>query len=119
MSLYAHKLVYETALKMAEAVYEIYMAKVNPEYRAWKDANPGLSGDSLGRAWAAKAAPQYFAQARATLAGMLQRQLPEELKQQIADALILDAQFEPARSKAQRRKLRNLTGQIVHQKSIH
>lgn len=100
---HAHPLVLETALKMALEVYETYMSKVNKEYKDWKEApdNVGLNMDELAIKWAHQNVAHYLRQARATLAQMLRTNIAENLKEQIADALIKDAQLVDVREKAE------------------
>ena len=82
----AHKLVMQTAKKMAGAVYEV-CAQDN----AWYKLNPSQP-HFINSTW-----PKLIPQARATLARMLSMNYPQSLKDEIADALIKDAELAPLR----------------------
>ena len=88
-SKHAHKMVRETAVGMAGALYDTMMGE-NEWYAAWKAANPGASGEELFRRFLRKNLSKLLPQARATLAGMLATATDERLKEDIYDALLLD-----------------------------
>ena len=77
-----HELIAKTAKEMAYADYEI-MARDNQFYKNWPNS----------RNWMRKFWPLYVEPARATLATMLRGNYSEALKQEVFDALILDAPF--------------------------
>lgn len=90
MSRMCHKLVKETAEGMATAVYEEMMSADNKYYQSWKRANAPLTGDKLQLKFIERNWPRFIEQARSTLAEMLARNIPEALKAEISNALILD-----------------------------
>lgn len=82
-----HKLIRQTALEMANELYEL-AAKDNQFYKQYRDRTHFLS-----LAW-----PQLIPQARATLAEMLGRTMDEGLKTTITEALILDYSLRSGRA---------------------
>ena len=83
-----HKLVAQTAMEMAGTFHDI-MCKTEPNfYKEWpKD-----------KIYVAKKWPMFVAEARKQLASMLNGPYPEDMKQQIHQALIFDAnQHKPPR----------------------
>jgi|SRR5882724_1796478 len=85
----AHKMVLGIAKEMANECYEACASKSNDWYTRWP----------VRRNYIRQALPYFFVQARGQLARMLRMPgIPEDRKQEIAEALILDAQFtvEPA-----------------------
>lgn len=83
----AHKMVAELAAKMALTVYA---------ERCRRD--PGLDrSDKAARLWASRAWVLFRLEARATLAKMLESNMAEDLKNQIFQALLLDASI-PAKA---------------------
>lgn len=89
---HCHILVAKTAQGMARECYDSFM-QANPQYAAWRDANPGMSGEALESRWVATRWGMFVEPARATLAEMLRQPIDEGLKKQISEALILDAQL--------------------------
>ena len=87
-----HILVAKTAQAMARECYDSFMQS-NPQYAAWREANPGLSGEALEARWIVTRWGLFVEPARATLAEMLRQPIDEALKKQISEALILDAQL--------------------------
>lgn len=80
MTIYAHKLIAETAREMAKAVYEECASN-----NAWYAANPSR------RNFVRHAAPTLIQQARETLTDMLQQpDVSEAQKAEIMDALVQD-----------------------------
>lgn len=87
---FCHKLVMETARGIAGAHYEMLMSS-NQWYSSWKATHPELSGEALQRRYIEDAWGRYIGEARHTLAGMLRQPIAEDLKEQIHEALVLDA----------------------------
>lgn len=87
---HAHKLVHETAVAMAHELYDTMMQD-DIWYGIWKQRNPGANKKKLEEVFVAKNLSGLLPQARATLAGMLRTTADETLRDQIYDALVLDA----------------------------
>mgnify|MGYP001556543085 CR=1 FL=1 len=98
-TLHAHKLVVETARKMAEAIYEELAKdnnwpKVKPELRA------GLGHKIAREKFIQRNLAKFLGEARSTLTEMLNGHYPESLKEEILDALIKDASLMRGRGSA-------------------
>jgi hypothetical protein len=96
----AHRMVAETAVKMARELYGPYMAADNAMYRKFRE---NLTEKQAIVAFVAKIAPQLLEEARLALTDCLTQ--PDEvvsplLKSRIADALIKDTDFRANRLKA-------------------
>ena len=78
---HAHKMVAETAKKMAEEVYESWASRSNEFYAEHRTLE-----EYVKSCW-----PLYLDAARATLAQMLTTNMDDVLKDEIHDALIKDA----------------------------
>ena len=78
---HAHKMIAETAQKMAEEVYESWASRSDEFYKENRDLKTYVSS-----CW-----PLYLDAARATLAQMLTTNVDDVLKVQIHDALVKDA----------------------------
>jgi|SRR5262245_43718880 len=89
-SAHAHKLVHATAVAMAHELYDTMMHD-NEWYRIWKLQNPELGAKELEERFVAKNLSRLLPQARATLAAMLRNPGNEHLKEEIYEALVLDA----------------------------
>lgn len=89
MPLHCHKLVFETAKSMAHELYDALMQK-NDWYALWKTQNPGLGAKALEDRFVRKNHAKMVPAARAALAGMLSGPYPDEVKDQIFEALLLD-----------------------------
>lgn len=89
-SSHAHWLVRNTAVEMAHELYDTMMTD-NEWYKVWKKQNPGLDKSELETRFVERNLSQLLPQARATLAGMLRTTVDERLKEEIYQALILDA----------------------------
>jgi hypothetical protein len=89
-SAHAHWLVRNTAVEMAHELYDTMMQD-NEWYRTWKKQNPSLDREELETRFVERNLPRLLPQARATLAGMLTTSTDERLKEEIYQALILDA----------------------------
>lgn len=89
-SSHAHRLVHETAVAMAHELYDTMMQD-NAWYRIWKQSNPGLDKKALELRFVEKNLSRLLPQARATLAGMLRTTQDENMKEEIYEALVLDA----------------------------
>lgn len=85
----AHKLVREVAVKMAHEAYAALMAR-NDWYDALKRANPGVTSEWLEKGWVNAHWGDFVEGARATMAKMLAGPQDGPLKEQIAEALMLD-----------------------------
>jgi hypothetical protein len=84
-----HELVAATAKEMAGALYEALMAD-DEAYADWQAMNPDVAKAKLQGRFIARTWPKLIEQARATLAKLLNTSLNDDLKDQIAKALILD-----------------------------
>ena len=78
---HCHKMVAETAQKMAQEVYEGWASKSNEFYHEHRSLE-----EYVKQCW-----PLYMDAARATLAQLLTTNIADTLKDQIHDALIRDA----------------------------
>jgi hypothetical protein len=87
---HCHEMIAETAKALAHEVYDALMQD-QVSWKAWRGQNPGLGRKALEARFVAKYWGQSIPAARATLAAMLTGSLPDHLKDQIKDALILDA----------------------------
>lgn len=94
-----HWLVWQTAQKLAGALYEAMM-KDNQRFAAWKLACGKTKPAELEAAFIALSAPKLIEQARATLAKSLRSSLDDSLKDTIADALIQDNLIRIGRDKS-------------------
>lgn len=86
---HCHRLVSETAKKMAAELFELF-AKDNTWYKGAQKLNPGLSASQLEAMFVKQRWPQLVEDARATLAKLLGTNIAESLKNEIYQALILD-----------------------------
>lgn len=86
---HCHKMVAETAKGIAEAFVEFTMQD-NEQFAALRAAHPDLTTEQTHKELSKRLWPQFIEQARATLAKMLAGPMEESLKEQIAQALILD-----------------------------
>jgi hypothetical protein len=89
---HAHQLVYQTAWEMAAAVFDDVM-KDDKKLALWKELTPDIQLGKSQRIYADLAWPHFAEQARATLAAMLDGHLPDDMKEQISDALEKDNAF--------------------------
>lgn len=87
---HVHKLIASTARQMAEACYEGLMQR-NDWYEGWKQQHPGLSSQGLCNAFVSARWGQFVPGARHILTEQLSRPIDEELKEEIYEALCLDA----------------------------
>jgi hypothetical protein len=87
---HAHKLVYETARKLAHELYDTLMQD-QVYYTEWKRQNPDLGAKALEARFVVKNTHRCLETARATLAVMLRGPIDSPLKQDIYEALCLDA----------------------------
>ena len=94
-----HKMVREVALALCHETYDTFMQN-DQLYHGWQAQNPGLTKDEFEKVWVNKNWPDYIPAARATMAQMLSRPLDEDLKEQISEALILDASLIKGRRNA-------------------
>jgi hypothetical protein len=83
---------------MAHNVYDELM-KRNDWYAAHKRVHPNLSSKALEKIWVKKNQHKFIAAARHTLAGMLALPYDSDLKDQIHEALVLDATLRAGRTK--------------------
>lgn len=88
-SAHVHKMIAKVAQEMCFALYEELMTR-DEWYRDWKAKHPGASSRGLAEAFVKKNWARYIEQSRATLAGLLSQPIDDVLKEQIADALVLD-----------------------------
>lgn len=87
---HCHKLIAETAINMTHELYGATMQN-NVLFSRWKKRHPGLSPKGLERVFVNRYWAQSIEMARATLAHMLTLPAYEGLKDEISEALILDA----------------------------
>lgn len=85
----AHRLVRDVAVDFAHEAYAALMAR-NDWYDALKRANPGVTPEWLEKGWVNMHYPRFLEAARAQMAGMLAGPQDGPLKEQIAEALMLD-----------------------------
>lgn len=88
-NVHAHELVAHVATEMAGTFYEACCSRSNEFYKQNPDAQQYVNAT-----WY-----RFLEPARATLAEMLKRDLPEDLKESIADALIKDNLLRRGREK--------------------
>ena len=96
----AHQLVAETAVKLAYATYEAWMGANNELYRTMRE---NLTNKQIETVFVAKVAPTLLEEARLALTDCLSEPdsvVPSAMKDQIAEALILDTDFRANRLKA-------------------
>lgn len=96
----AHRLVAETAVKLAYNVYEAWMGANNDLYRTMRE---NLTGRQIETIFVARVAPQLLEEARLALTECLNQpdsEVPVSMKDEIAEALILDTDFRANRLKA-------------------
>jgi hypothetical protein len=87
----AHKLVLETAQKMAGELYDEVMSG-NAMYAGWKEMTikKGLTAEQSQRLFVALIAPKLLEPARAILASVLADPSKEHLHETIYDSMLLD-----------------------------
>lgn len=96
----AHRLVAETAVKMADEYFDLYMAKDNALWKLFKET---LTPKQRRVAFVARVAPALLEPARLILTDMLTQPddvVSQKLKDEIAEALILDTDFRANRTVA-------------------
>lgn len=89
-SSHAHYRVYETAVEMGHQLYD-HMMMDNQWYAQWRAANPELKGQALEARFVAKNLRLLLPQARAAMAALLRTTNDEVMKEEIYEALCLDA----------------------------
>jgi len=87
---HAHKLVYQTAVGIAHELYDNLMS-VPAFYAEWKRLNPEATAKQLETRFVKRHVGKCLPQARATLTLMLRGPHDSALKEQIHEALCLDA----------------------------
>lgn len=103
---HCHYFIARTAQGMARELYEIAM-RDNNIYKEWKAQCPELTPEILEDKFVLLLWPKLIEQARATLAKMLRTIDNDTLKNQIHDALVLDASLRRGRPKGQGFRLGN------------
>lgn len=96
----AHRLVAETAVSLAQSCYEAWMGANNELYRKMRE---NLTNKQIETIFISKVAPTLLEEARKALATCLSQpdsEVPVSMKDQIAEALILDTDFRANRFKA-------------------
>ena len=99
----AHRLVAETAVKLAYNVYEAWMGANNDLYRTMRE---NLTNRRIETIFVAKIAPTLLEEARIALTECLSQpdsEVPVSMKDEIAEALILDNDLRAKRIVAQDR----------------
>ena len=97
----AHRLVAETAVKIAQEFWELYMGANNELYRAFMSAHPNQKAAMT--TFVALVAPNCLEDARLALTECLSKGddvVPPAMKDEIAEALILDSPLRASRKKA-------------------
>ena len=97
---HCHLMVAKVAQDMTRVLYGAMMEN-NKLYAEWKRQHPGASARGLEDSFVKQYWPNAIAGARATLAHMLTLPGDEALKDQIAEALILDKQLVKGRANGQ------------------
>lgn len=87
---HCHWRIKKTAQALCTESYELVMSK-NEVYELWKRQNPGLVGEALRERYVARNWAKYVEGARATLTRLLTEPIDQALKDEIEEALILDA----------------------------
>ena len=87
---HAHEMVASVARGICDNMYETAMSD-NALRKAWKAKHPGMNEAALLAAFMGRFLESCLPAARATLTAMLREPYNDDLKQNIADALILDA----------------------------
>jgi secreted Zn-dependent insulinase-like peptidase len=95
-TVYAHRLIAETAKAMAHEAYAELM-RDNAVYAIWLAETPGFSPKAREARFVELMTPHLLEAARATLAAMLAGNLSESLKTEIYSALLRDRQLQPTR----------------------
>jgi len=96
--IHAHWRVAQLATEMAHNVYDELMRR-NDWYDMHKRMHPNLASKALEKVWVKKNQHKFIAAARHTLAGMLALPYDSDLKDQIHEALVLDATLRAGRTK--------------------
>ena len=97
--MHAHWRVAQLATEMAHNVYDELMMR-NDWYTIWKKSHPNISSPQrLENLWVKRNQHKFIAAARHTLAGMLALPYDSDLKDQIHEALVLDATLRAGRTK--------------------
>ena len=98
----AHKLVLETAQKMAGELYDEVMSGDNEMYSGWKEMtqDKGLTAEQSQRMFVALISPKLLEPARAILAHMLSDKSKEHLHATIYDSMLLDNSIRANRLRA-------------------
>lgn len=99
----AHKLVAETAKGLAGAMYEEMMTVDDEVWAEMKERFPDTPRAALQDKFIDLMYPRLLSEARATLAAMLNGPLPEGLKDEIHEALVLDNNLKGGRKMQLRR----------------
>jgi len=97
----AHRLVAETAVKIAQEYWEAYMGANNELYRSFMSAHRNQK--EAMKTFVALVAPNCLEDARLALTACLSKPddvVPVSMKDEIAEALILDAPLRANRKKA-------------------
>lgn len=106
----AHRLVAETAIEMAQELFEEY-ARVNEVYAAMRAK--GKSEKALRRIFVKRVAPKFLEEARKALSNMLiQEHVSQMAKDEIYEALILDNELRANRVVAKDRA--TVPAQLLH-----
>lgn len=95
----AHKLVAETAKGLAGAFYENMMTVDDEVWAEWKERFPDVPQSKLQDYFVEMSFGRFLGEARATLAAMLRSPIPEALKEQIHEALVLDNDLKGGRTR--------------------
>lgn len=89
--IHCHKMIRSAAIEMAAEIYAKIMGGDNELYAQWKKICPELNPVMLEIRMIEMLWPKLIPEARATLARLLTTTMAEDLKEEIADALVADA----------------------------
>lgn len=88
---HCHKKIKEVAIGLAGATYEMLMSSDNESYRQWKKSHPLMNAKQLEREFVRVSWSKHIIAARTTLALLLREPLDDAIKEEIVEALTLDA----------------------------
>lgn len=88
---HCHKKLKEVAIALAGATYEMLMSADNDSYWQWKKSHPLMNAKQLEREFIRVNWSKHVVPARTTLALLLREPLDEKIKEEIVEALTLDA----------------------------
>lgn len=96
---HCHKMIAKTAQDMAHVLFDEMMSR-DVIWTQFKRDHPGLTTKEAEEKFVAHMWPQLIESARATLASMLSGPYPDEMKEDIMDALVKDRTLMRGRGRA-------------------